>query len=57
MTLPANIFGASSARFGLSEGGLRIVLDAGNKDFPDCDVVKTGAGLRVVMRARGAARN
>ena len=57
MTLPANVFGASNARFGLSEGGLRIVLDAGNKDFPDSDVVKTAAGLRVVMRARGAARN
>ena len=57
IALPANIFGAAKARFGLSEGGVRIVLDAGGLDFPDCEVVKTTAGLRVVMRARGAARN
>ena len=53
IAVPANRFGVSKARIGLFDGKLRLVFDAGRKPFPDHDVVKTGKGLRIVLRAGG----
>ena len=50
LALPANRFGFSKARFGLFEGKLRVVLDAGAKPLPGCKVVQVETGLRVVLR-------
>jgi len=50
LALPANRFGFSKARFGLYEGKLRVVLDAGAKPLPGYEVVKAATGLRVVLR-------
>jgi hypothetical protein len=50
LALPANRFGFSKARFGLFEGKLRVVLDAGAKPLPGYEVVQAATGLRVVPR-------
>jgi hypothetical protein len=50
LALPANRFGFSKARFGLFEGKLRVVLDAGAKPLPGYEVVHAATGLRVVLR-------
>jgi len=50
LALPVNRFGFSKARFGLFEGKLRVVLDAGAKPLPGYQVVQAGTGLRVVLR-------
>jgi len=50
LALPANRFGFSKARFGLFEGKLRVVFDAGAKPLPGYEVVKVGTGLRVILR-------
>ena len=51
LAIPANRFGVSKARIGIFEGKLRLVFVAGRKPFPGYDVVKTGTGLRIVLRA------
>jgi len=50
LALPVNSFGFSKARFGLFEGKLRVVLDAGAKPLPGYEVVQAATGLRVVLR-------
>jgi hypothetical protein len=50
LALPANRFGFSQARFGLFEGKLRVVFDAGAKPLPGYEVVPAATGLRVVRR-------
>ena len=52
IVLPANKFGVTKTRFGLSEGKLRVVFEAGTNPLPDYEVVKTGTGLRVVVRTK-----
>ena len=56
LALPANRFGISKVRLALFGGKLRVVFDAGAKPFPGYDVVQTGAGLRVVLRAPDEAK-
>jgi type IV pilus assembly protein PilQ len=56
IAVPANRFGVLKARIGIFEGRLRLVFDTGKKPFPDYDVVKTGAGLKVVLRASAAGK-
>jgi hypothetical protein len=54
--VPSNRFGIVKARIGYFEGKLRVVFDTGQKPFPGYDVVKTGAGLRVVLKGSAAGR-
>lgn len=56
IAVSANRFGVSTARIGHFEGKLRVVFDAGEKPFPGYEVVKTDAGLRVVLSASAVAR-
>jgi hypothetical protein len=50
LAIPANRYGLLKGRIGIFEGKLRIVLDAGAKPFPAYEVLKTGTGLRIVLR-------
>lgn len=50
LAIPANVHGVLKGRIGIFEGKLRIVLDVGTKPFPAYDVLKTGTGLRIVLR-------
>ncbi|MBC8017611.1 MAG: AMIN domain-containing protein [Verrucomicrobia bacterium] len=50
LAIPANACGVLSARIGVFEGKLRMVFDTGTKPFPAYDVLKTGKGLRIVLR-------
>jgi hypothetical protein len=53
--VPSNKFGVSKARFGATEGRLRVVFETGTQPFPDYDLVKTGTGLRITLRGHQPA--
>jgi hypothetical protein len=52
IAVPANRLGVLKARIGLFEGKLRMVFDTGSQPFPGYEVVNTGTGLRIVLRAQ-----
>jgi len=50
IAITPNRLGVSKARISPFEGKLRVVFETGGQSFPECDVVRTGTGLRVVLR-------
>ena len=56
ISVSSNRFGIVKARIGSFEGKLRLVFDTGQQPFPGYEVVKTEAGLKVVLKGPAAGR-